>query len=163
MSLHVDVVGTSVPKILQIRFPVEAATSALECYCSYYACLLETATSFRAGCVFFLPIFLRPRTLGRYFMIVEGLYAFKERNIKAKTKMHTLQTPALQHQDHRRPTDGSKLPRGSWLTLAKIGTLWGPRILTFMSSCIDKSSQERVQSSLCSQCPDYSFCLPLTS
>ena len=57
---------------------------------------LETATSFRAGCVFFLPIFLRPRTLGRYFMIVEGLYAFKERNIKAKTKMHTLQTPALQ-------------------------------------------------------------------
>lgn len=96
MSLHVDVVGTSVPEILQIRFPVEAATSTLECYCSYYACLLETATSFRAGCVFFLPIFLRPRTLGRYLMIVEGLYAFKERNIKAKTKMHTLQTPALQ-------------------------------------------------------------------
>lgn len=96
MSLHVDVAGTSVPKILQIRFSVEAATSTLECYCSYHVCLLETATSFRAGCVFFLPIFLRPRTLGRYLMIVEGLYAFKERNIKAKTKMHTLQTPALQ-------------------------------------------------------------------
>lgn len=97
MSLHVDVAGTSVPKILQIRFPEEAATSALECSCSYYvSLLLETATSFRAGCVFFLPIFLRPRTLGRYLMIVEGLYAFKERNIKAKTKMHTLQTPALQ-------------------------------------------------------------------
>ena len=86
-ELHVDVAGTSVPETLQIRFPVEATTSALECYWSYCVCLLlETATSFRAGCIFFLPIFLRPRTLGRYLMIVEGLYAFKERNIKAKTK-----------------------------------------------------------------------------
>ena len=118
-ELHVDVAGTSVPETLQIRFPVEAATSALECYCSYCVCLLlETATSFRAGCIFFLPIVLRPRTLGRYLMIVEGLYAFKERNIKAKTKMHTLQTPALQPP---RPQKAYRLVQAARWQLADTG------------------------------------------
>ena len=96
MSLHVDVVGTSVPKILQIRFPVEAATSALECYCSYYACLWRLLPP-SGQAVFSSSLYSwRPGPLVGTWWVWKDYMHLRKGIYKAKTKMHTLQTPALQ-------------------------------------------------------------------